>query len=842
MTGAVVAARTLPGAALGGLSEAEAARRFDAGEGNGRSARAGRSYAAIVWQATFVPVNLVLFAVSAALVALGLPIDAALTAVPVLTNILVSAAMEASAKWRLDRLQILSTPRATVIRDGVARSIDPSRIVRDDLVAMGRGDQVVLDGELVSGQIEVDESLLTGESEPVARHEGDPLRSGTVCVSGAGVMRVTRVGLESYANQLTAQAQSTRSERTPLQRGVDRLIAVTTVLVIVVSLAVAASSRLGTGETTAEIAQAAAVLVALVPQGLAIMVTVTYAAAALRISRAGALVQRINSVESMSRVDTLVLDKTGTITAPRFALRHAVPIGIDEAALVRLVEAVTVQLPVGDRIGDALRRWVGESHGGVPPAGARAPSAPTAPDAFDVVAFSSARRWSGVVMSDRDEAIVLGAPEVVLPPSTDAAVAGTLAGWTARGLRVVVLATATGTSLREASGMPALPSGLRAVGAFGFAEEIRDGATDTLRAFRSAGVTIKVVSGDDPRTVAHIAQEAGLDGAERSAVNGPDVERMDDRALGELVDRSTVVGRVEPALKARIVSSLRARGRYVAMVGDGVNDILALKTAQLGVAMESGSSASRAVADIVLLRDRFAVLPQAVAEGRKIVDGMLASSSLLLTRTFYMLLIVLGAAIAGLAFPFTPRNNSLLALVTVGLPGLVVMAWARPVESPRDFVRTTLHFAVPAALAVTAVALPVYACYLWRTGSVDAARSALITITTYCGTLLIPILAPSNRTGEPSGRRSGALDPRPTLLALAMLAMFGALMALPLARWFYEIEPVPVQDACALGLVALAWALVVFAARRSGIVDRAGAAASDAMSAGHLARASRSRH
>jgi cation-transporting ATPase E len=816
---AIASATEIPKPAITGLSETEAVRRYDAGEGNRLQAKAGRSYAAIVWQATFVPINLVLFFVSGALVVLGLPIDAGLTALPVLGNIVVSAAMEVSAKWRLDRLRILSTPRATVVRDGIARSIDPSRLVRGDVLAVKRGDQVVLDAELVDGEIEVDESLLTGESDPVVRRQGDALLSGSVCVSGSGLIRVTRVGLESYANQLTAQAQSMRMERTPLQHGVDRLIAVTTVLVVLVSLVVAVSSRFGAGLTTAEIAQAAAVLVALVPQGLAIMVTVTYATASFRISRAGALVQRINSVESMSRVDTLVLDKTGTITAPHFELSEVLPVGIDQAALTPLVEVVATQMPPGDRIGDALRNWLSGLREPEPAAASSSSDVDPSAAVPDAVPFSSARRWSGVVEAATGQSLVLGAPEAVLPSRAEPSLTEKVEEWTRHGLRVLVLARGS-APLRDEAGQPSLPQDLSPVAVFGFAEEIRPDARATLRAFEDAGVAIKVVSGDNPRTVAHIAQEAGLEGAEAAAANGQDLAAMDDHALRESVERFIVVGRVEPALKARIVEALRARGRYVGMIGDGVNDILGLKSAQLGIAMESGSGASRAVADIVLLDDRFAVLPKAVAEGRKIIDGMLSSSSLLLARTFYMLLIVLGAAIGGLAFPFTPRNNSLLALVTVGLPSMVVVAWARPVQSPPDFVRTTLRFSVPAAIAVTVVALPVYAYYLAHTGSVAIAQSALITITSFCGTLLIPILAPSNRSGATGRARLRDLDWRPTVLALAMAALFGALMALPLARWFYEVEPIPVVDAVRLGLIALAWALVVFLARRSGLMDR----------------------
>ncbi len=816
MNGTQTLARDAEFAALPGLTEAEARRRFAAGEGNGRKASAGRSYASILWEAFAVPINFVLFAVSAALVLLDLPIDAALTALPVLGNILVSAALEISAKIRLDRLRILSAPTANVVRDGGLRSIDPGRLVRGDVLAVGRGDQIVLDGELVDGQIEVDESLLTGESDAVVHQTGDEVLSGSVCVSGSGLMRVTRVGLESYANQLTAQAQSMHAERTPLQRAVERLIATTTAAVVIVSAVVAAATRFGTGQTSADVVEAAAVLVALVPQGLAIMITVTYATAALRISRAGALVQRINSVESISRVNTLVLDKTGTITSPLFEPREVLPIGLDEPSRVPLVEAVIRPLARGDRIGGALREWAAT--------GGRAPgpdaAAATTTAVRESVPFSSARRWSGVITATGD-CLVLGAPEVVLASPVDRTLAATLERWTNEGLRVVVLARAHSPLLHNTtSGAPELPADLSPIAAFAFAEEIRPDAAATLHAFETAGVAVKVVSGDNPRTVAAIARAAGLHGADLEPVNGPDAAALEDEALGEVVGRSTVVGRVEPALKARIVRSLRARGRYVAMVGDGVNDILARQSAQLGVAMESGSSASRAVADIVLLGDRFAVLPKAVTEGRKILDGMLASSSLLLTRTFYMLLIVLGAAMAGLDFPFTPRNNSLLALVTVGIPGMVVVLWARPIQSPSDFVRATLRFSVPAAVAVTVVALPVYGYYVEHGSSLAVARSALITITTFCGTLLIPILAPSRLAEAGRGHFLAGLDWRPTLLAASMLVLFGVLMALPLARWFYEVEPIPAGDAVLLGVIAMVWGLLVFAARRCGLPGR----------------------
>ncbi|MDP9281676.1 MAG: HAD-IC family P-type ATPase, partial [Chloroflexota bacterium] len=330
-----------------------------------------------MWQTAFAPVNVVLFGVSALLVVLGLPLDAGVTTIPVLLNVLVSAGLEVSAKWRLDRLRILSTPKVTVIRDGHERSIDLRELVRGDVVVVQRGDQVVLDGEIVEGELEVDESLLTGESEAVIRRRGDQLLSGSACVSGRATMQVIHVGLDSYASQLTAQAQSLREERTPLQRDVDRSIVITAVVVMLVSV-VAAIAYADAPTTRTEVVQAAAVLVALVPQGLAIMITVTYAAGALRISRAGALVQRINAVESMSRVDTLILDKTGTITSPRFELREFLPLEVDEPTARRLLQAVAPAMGKGDRIGAAIAR-----SSLVPESSAPAPA--------DVIPFSSAR-------------------------------------------------------------------------------------------------------------------------------------------------------------------------------------------------------------------------------------------------------------------------------------------------------------------------------------------------------------------------------------------------------------------------------------------------------------------
>jgi cation-transporting ATPase E len=688
-----------------------------------------------------------------------------------------------------------------VIREGLESRVDPAQLVAGDHIVVGRGDQISADGEVVDGEVEIDESLVTGESEPVVRRAGDPLLSGSACVSGKATMRVIHAGSESYASRLTADARATRTERTPLQLDIERLIYTTAGLVAAVS-AIVAVAALGRHPDLAQVVQAAAVLVALVPQGLAIMSTVSYAMGALRISRAGALIQRISAVESISRVDQLVLDKTGTITSAALEVSEVRWLDIDDDAGRPFLRAVAGKPGSTDRVGEAIGRWLSaKDRGGDAPA----------TDVGEAVPFSSARRWSGAVLAGpRASAAILGAPEVVLDASRDADLATETERWMAQGRHVLVVATAAGTPLHGADGSPILPADRKPIALLGFAERLRPDAAATLTALAKEGVGVHVVSGDAPQTAAAAAEAAGLHGATDHQAVGSDLDKLDDDALADRIADLVVVGRVQPSMKARIVRVLRSRGRYVGMIGDGVNDIPAIKSANIGVAMASGTSASRAVADIVLLDDRFAVVPQAIAEGRRIVDGMVGSASLLLTRTLYMLMIVLATALAGVDFPFSPRNNSLLALVTVGLPSLVVLGWARPVPTPASVLRTVLRFAVPAAFAVAVIAVPVYATHLRETGSLELARSALVTITVDCGTLLIVLLTQPERPG----------DHRPAILAIAMAGLYALISALPLARSFFDLEPLPIADAVVLFLIAGAWALALVALRRLDLPGR----------------------
>ncbi len=798
-----------------GLTEAEVAARLECGEGNTYRPPTSRTYLEIFWQNAYLGINGILIAVSLLLVAFGLYIEALLTAGPVIGNILIGVTQETRAKRKLDRIALLNRPRAQVIRGGEEQAIDPAGVVLGDLLVARRGDQVLLDGTVVGeGRVEVDESLLTGESDPISKVAGDAVMSGSAIVSGTLVFEVERVGADSFANKLLAEAKKLGNERTPLQREIAATIWAVAGLVFVTAIPVAiALAALGSGINSKETITAAAVLVTLVPQGLAIMITVTYAAGALRITRLGALVQRQNAVESMARVDTLCVDKTGTLTTQRISFHLAEPVpGTDPLALDALLAALAASTTAPNRTTEAI----GVAHPG--------PALPV----DDEIPFASERRWSGLRFGDAPGAVlaavgagatyVMGAPPVLWPHLAAApdGLAGRAQEIAAEGVRVLLLARALdGAVLRGADDRPVLPGDLRPVALLGFTEELRPDVREILGGLARAGLDLKVISGDDPATVEAIGRRVGLP-VGGAVVSGIDLVGLDDDALAEIAGRTSIFGRVEPALKARLVAAFRSSGRYVAMVGDGVNDILSLRRANLGIAMESGSAAARGVADLVLMHDAFAVLPRAVIEGQRIVAAMEATLILLLSRTFYVLLIIAGAALLQLPFPLTPRQNSILAFATVGVPLIVLTIWIPPRRLPRSLVGETLRVSIPASLGVLALALPVYAAMINGGASVDEARTVLTCLTVFCGLGLLPLISSGER--EDPGGRFGRWWP--WLLALVTLLIYLVMIQIAILRGFYELTTLPLPVLVALLGVAGLWTAAVHVLRRTGIVGR----------------------
>ncbi len=798
-----------------GLTAVEAASRRAAGQGNEVRQRASRTYWDILRQNAYPAINGVLLSVSLLLVLWGLYVEALLTAGPVIGIIVVGVIQEGRAKRSLDRIAVLTRPRAAVLRDGVEQHVDPAELVVGDLLVARRGDQVVLDGVIVGGgRAELDESLLTGESDAIPKVPGDEVWSGSAVVSGTVVYEATAVGTASLAGHLLTEAKDARhDQRTPLQHEIAVMIWTVAGLVALTAIPVALSLRaIPGGAEPADTLGAAAVLVSLVPQGLAIMVTLTYALGALRVSRLGALVQRQNAIESISRVTTLCVDKTGTLTTQRITFDGAVLLEAGTDGVGELLGAIAASTAAPNRTTAALA----EAH--------PAPSAPLA----DEVPFASERRWSAVRFGDVSgearagvvpEAVcLLGAPGVVLDgarlgPGERTAIEARVSEATARGERVLLLGRGPdGASLRDGDDRPVLPAPLVPLAILSFSEELRADARETLAGFREAGVDLKVISGDDPATVRAIGRQMGLvlDGP---APAGPDLAALGDEDLDVVADVAPVFGRVDPPLKARLVDALRRKGRYVAMVGDGVNDILSLRRANLGIAMESGSSATRGVADIVLMGDRFGVLPRAVVEGQRIVAAMEATLILLLNRTFATLALLVGTALAGLPVPLTPRQNSIFAFASVGLPLLIIAVRIPPRRPPRSLLRETLRISLPVGLAMTAVALPTFVWALDRGVPVDEARTIVTSLMVFCGLGVLPLVLVGARRGG-GARATGRW---PWVLAGSTVAGYLAVLAIPPLRDFFGLAALaPAVVAVLLGGAVL-WTVAVHAIRTIGL-------------------------
>ncbi|GAA4920104.1 cation-transporting ATPase E [Actinomycetospora succinea] len=820
-------------ATLEGLSETQAREAARRGQANTPVSGSGRTTGRILRTTVFSFYNNTLFAIGIALLALGRYSDALVSVGLGIINAALAAVQELRAKRQLDRLQLLAREPVTVVRDGEDRTVPPGEVVVGDLVRLRTGDQIVVDGPLVDGRVEADESLLTGESDPIAKAVGDPLLSGSACAGGEGLQRAEAVGTESHAGRLTLAARADTTVLTPLQWRIELVVRLLILLVVLMSGAILAQAALD-GSTVLRFVQTSAVLSGLVPYGLFFLIAVAYTVGAARIAGRGALVQRTNAVEAVSRVDVVCTDKTGTLTSGRLTLAEVVPAGW-ETELAGARPDDTAEAGARELLGTFARSVA-------------ATNATTAAlvdlpgervDAVDEVEFRSSLRWSGVTLAD-GTSLVLGAPSTLRPSLTDPAIAAedAVRRRTDQGLRVLVLARATG-GLRDADGTPRLPR-LHGVALLALADELRDGVTGVLADLGAEGVAVKVISGDDPDTVAALARRAGLDAP---GIAGPRLARLEGAAFDDAVDTHGVFGRIAPEQKEQIVASLRRRGHQVAMVGDGVNDARALKTAQVGVAMRSGSSVTRDVADIVLLDDSFTTLAPARTEGRRIIAGVGASMYLFLSRVATQMLVILTVTLLGLGFPYTPTQVG-LTLFTVGLPTFFLTMWARPTAPAEDLLVSLARFVIPVGVLTAGFATAIYA-YLYRqitdgftgtpfpdairlfeqytglTYGVDAdfveasatlgAQSAMSVFVSTTAIVLILLLEPPHRLFTAWTPVSS--DRRPTWLALGLFAAFAVVLIVPATREYFGLTapdpPVIIYPAIALVLWFVTLSLVL---------------------------------
>ena len=733
-----------------GLSFKQVAHARAADETNEFDNSSSRSIVAILRANVFTIFNAILASAVVVVLAVGSWQDAVFGFV-LLLNTLTGTIAELRAKRALDNLAVLAAPTAHVIRDGEAKDIEVSQVVLGELLELRSGDQVPADGQVLSSNgCEIDESILTGESVSVRKHENDQVLSGTTVIGGSARIRVTAVGEHSYANRLAMEARKYSVVTSELQEGTNRVltwiswvIVPMTLLLLWSQLRVAGgiSGSLDSGQWKAAVVLAVAGVVGMVPQGLVLLTSVNFAAAAMTLARRKVLVQELPAVEVLARVDMLCLDKTGTLTSGAVELDHiesclgsacadgdggslaAGKVSADAAAggSAGTGSGAVVPASADDAARAALAYLVGGSEANATGSAIAAGLTGLEPaQARYAIAFNSARKWSAV--QTQAGAYVLGAPEIVLAGSTgsgstetdNADSDGTGLGSTdnaalervkalaSTGKRVLVLAHSN--QALDQSENPTLPKDLTAALLVVLAEQVRPDAAQTLDYFKRQGVAVRVISGDNPVTVAAIAAHLGLrnpDGGEPVGVDARTLPAIEDtQALADVLEKHTVFGRVTPEQKRAFVNALKSRGHTVAMTGDGVNDALALKDADLGIAMGNAAPATKAVSRLVLLNSQFDALPSVVAEGRRVIANMERVASLFLTKTTWAALLAAVVAITGFVYPFLPRQLTIVSSLTIGIPAFVLALAPTNQRYRAGFLARVLRLSVPAGVIV----------------------------------------------------------------------------------------------------------------------------------------------
>jgi len=761
-----------------GLTAVEVAERVADGRVNDVPDAPVRTFPQIVRANVLTPVNAIIGTLFVLILVAGYPADALFAGV-VVSNSLIGIAQEVQARRTLDALAVLSAPKARVRRDGESTEIGVSGVVVDDLLELAPGDQVVVDGEVVHGAgLEIDESLLTGESDPVEKGVDDEVLSGSFVSAGSGFYRATRIGGEAYAAKLADEARRFELAGSELRRGVNVILRWLTVIIPPASVLLLLR-QLDTQDRWQEALQATvAAAVAMVPDGLVLLTSLSFITGVVALARRQALAKELASVELLARVDTLCLDKTGTITTGEISLA-----GVEPAGATSDTEAAEIlgALGASDPAPNATLQAIIERH--------------DAPGDWTVtrnLPFSSARKWAATEFGPRGT-YYLGAPDILLDAADDERRRAEELAET--GLRVLLV-----TRADDGWHGDELSPGRTPVCLVLLEDTVRPDAPEILSFFRDQGVTLKVISGDNPATVAAVARRAGIDGAD----DGVDARSLPDD-LDELADRletTAVFGRVTPHQKRAMVHALQRRGRTVAMTGDGVNDVLALKDADMGIAMGAGSSSTRAVAQLVLLDNRFATLPRVLAEGRRVINNIERVANLFITKAAYAVLLTALIGFAGAPFPFLPRQLTLIGTFSIGVPGFFLALAPNEALVEPGFLRRVLRFSIPAGLVAgaTTYALYEHVRRIDDIGLAEARTAATMTLLLIGLTILVLISRP--------------LKPWKIVLAAAMAGMYALTIAIPFGREYFELDMPPGPAWTAVIIASLLGSIAVVATTR----------------------------
>ncbi|MEU5139100.1 HAD-IC family P-type ATPase [Streptomyces sp. NPDC021139] len=692
-----------------GLTAAGVAERIARGQVNDVPVRSSRSLADIVRANVFTRFNAIIGVLWVIMLFVA-PIQDSLFGFVILANTGIGIVQEWRAKKTLDSLALIGEVRPTVRRDGRPAEISTSEIVLDDVIEIGPGDKAVVDGVCVEADgLEIDESLLTGEADPVVKQPGDQVMSGSFVVAGGGAFRATKVGREAYAAQLAEEASRFTLVQSELRSGISTILKYVTWMMVPTAIGLILSQLLAKdNELDDSIARTVGGIVPMVPEGLVLLTSVAFAIGVIRLGRKQCLVQELPAIEGLARVDTVCLDKTGTLTEGGMDVTDLRLLdGADET----YVRTVLGSLGASDPRPNASLQAIIDTY---PADGSTGAWRTTGS-----LPFSSARKYSGATFDEGDgvrRTWLLGAPDVLLAED-DPALAET-GRLNEQGLRVLLLARAEG-ELDD----PGVVRGVTPTALVVLEQRLRPDAADTLRYFADQDVRAKVISGDNAVSVGAVAAKLGLSGATVDARRLP-AER---EGMAEALDEGTVFGRVTPQQKRDMVGALQSRGHTVAMTGDGVNDVLALKDADIGVAMGSGSEATRAVAQIVLLNNSFATLPSVVAEGRRVIGNITRVATLFLVKTVYSVLLAILVVCSQVEYPFLPRHLTLLSTLTIGVPAFFLALAPNKERARPHFVRRVMRYAIPGGVVAGAATFATYLVarqHYAGPGALDAETSA----------------------------------------------------------------------------------------------------------------------
>jgi cation-transporting P-type ATPase E len=778
-----------------GLSAAEAQRRLD--RLGPAEPPASRSVASIVAGNVFTLFNLILGVFFLLVLSLGLFADALFGFIAII-NSGIGIRQELKAKETLDQLALLVAPRAKVVRDGHMHELHGDEVVPGDLIRVEPGDQLVADGSVVEPRgLTLDESMLTGESDGIRKHRGDQVLSGAFCLSGSGYYEADAVREQSHAAKIAGEAREFRHPPSPLQEEVNQVLSATTLAMIPLAVILLLALSLRSTEIHEAAQTATAGLITMIPEGLVLLMSVTLAVAAVKLARMNTLVQQMSATEALAAVDTICVDKTGTLTDGTLELISVEPADPENGALAERALA-TFAHSAGER--NRTLQVIAERYPATPePVVAEVP-------------FSSAWKWSGVTLNGGAAArsYVMGAPDILagagaltLTPALQQA----LEKHTAAGRRVVAFGEAAGGLPGDPGSQPPPPLQPRALVVL--EERLRPDAAETIEFMREQNMELKLISGDARSTVTAVAQAVGVP-ADAGVVEGPELP-ADKTGLGIAAEKNTVFCRITPEQKKALVGSLGDRGHFTAMIGDGVNDVPALKQARMAVAMGSGSQITKGVGDIVLLKDQFSMLPRAVLEGRRIARNIHRLGRLYLTKSVYAAFLITVTAIFGFTFPFLPRHLTVAALLTIGIPSFVLAL--APSEGPLyrgRLLQALAAFAFPAGVAMgIASELSFFLADNVFGGTLEEGYTAATTTLIVLGLCFILLLE------RGPGREHITIQSYMLALIAGLGAIYALILAAPVVRDFFDLELLSAGQwflslACvALGLViaALGWRL-----------------------------------